>query len=89
MIYSAGRKDGRAEKRAATKRNGFSKRPEGGSGQSRARRPLARRTPGPAGPREARRGTANYYLIARITEYNNNGPRPLKAAATTPGINEP
>jgi len=44
-------------------------------------RPLAR---SPAGP-----GAANYYLIARITEYNNNGPRPLKAAATTPGINEP
>lgn len=44
---------------------------------------------GPRGPRGARRGTANYYLIARITEYNNNGPRPLKAAATTPGINEP
>lgn len=42
--------------------------------------------------REARvglgRGTANYYLIARITEYNN-GLRLLKAAATTPGINEP
>lgn len=41
------------------------------------------------GPREAHRGTANYYLIARITEYNSNRPRPLKAAATTPGINEP
>lgn len=41
--------------------------------------------------REARveLGTANYYLIARITEYNNNGPQQLKAAATTPGINEP
>lgn len=31
-------------------------------------------------------GTANYYLIVRITEYN--GSRPLKATATTPGINE-
>lgn len=31
-------------------------------------------------------GTVNYYLIVRITEYN--GSRPLKATATTPGINE-
>lgn len=54
-------------------------------------RVTARRTSRAHRAREARAdlGTANYYLIARITECSNNGPRPLKAAATTPGINEP
>lgn len=83
-----------AEKRAATRRNGFSKCPEGGSGQSRARRLGSARLSSPTrrgriGPAGSAWGTANYYLIARITECNNNGPGPLKAAATTPGINEP
>lgn len=32
--------------------------------------------------------TANYYLIARITECNNDEARSLKAAATMLGINE-
>lgn len=91
-----GRKDSR-RKKAAVKRNGFSKRPEGVEAGGLSERVTARRarsenacTSRAHRAREARvsRGTANYYLIACITEYNN-GPRLLKAAATTPGINEP
>lgn len=77
--------------REMVSQNASRERPEPAMAGSHARETLARRgligaRVGPAwGPR-SRRGTANYYLIARITEYN--GLRPLKAAATTPGINE-